>query len=103
MTPAYRSSDSGGVSSGRPGPSPSSRAFLEFGNGDFARTGQISNISDHIWTFGSEKEKVSGTVDRTTGSTLLTFHEIARVLADIGFERPFVTFSGMCRKAGKLF
>jgi hypothetical protein len=63
--------------------------------------GQISNISDYVWRFGNEK--ISGTVNRITGSASLTFPEVASALAGIGFEHPFIAFSGTCHKAEKLF
>jgi hypothetical protein len=71
--------------------------------------GQISNIRDHIWVFGNENEKVSGTINRITGSADLSFHEISRMIANtyraasVPAPPDPVTFHGMCRKAGKLF
>jgi hypothetical protein len=74
---------------------------------DGSHAGQISNISDHIWTFGSDKEEISGTIDRITGKAFLSFNEMERMAAKVwgGQDTPTFSFSfsGTCRKAEKLF
>jgi hypothetical protein len=70
---------------------------------DHQSAGQIKNISDHIWVFGDEKEKISGTIDRITGSTNLSFNWMGRVITDMWGEQDTPTFHGTCRKAEKLF
>jgi hypothetical protein len=71
--------------------------------------GKINDSRAHIWSFGNEKEQVSGTVDRITGEANITFHMVGEVLNNLLAavpENPRLgppNFTGTCRKAEKLF